>query len=276
MSYIIDFSTARPSIAQLKSADVISIGRYLGWDGVSGYPNTGKNITKTEATSYLASGISIFLAFEYLASAPALGAEQGAKDGALASEQMAAIGAPTTAGVYFAVDFDIPDYAPSEQNVPASAMAKLGPVGEYFKAIKALKPLYRIGVYGGYWAVKRLFDAGLVTLGWQTVAWSGGNVDPRIALLQTVDASPIAGSDINVHEATQLDYGQWPGPKVTPPPGTIVVPDVRGMEASVGVSKLAAAGLHPHGNPLPTITEQSPAPGAKVAAGTVISLTYSN
>ena len=28
-------------------------------------------------------------------------------------------------------------------------------------------------------AIKRLFDAGLITLGWQTVAWSGGQRDSR-------------------------------------------------------------------------------------------------
>jgi hypothetical protein len=147
---IIDFSTSRPTIGELKSAGVTSVGRYIGWDGVSGYPNTGKNLTKTEADSYIGSGISVFLAFEYLANAPALGAEQGAKDGALAHEQLAALDAPATTGVYFAVDYDIPDYSPSLANTPANARAKLGPIGDYFAAIKALKPTYRVGVYGGY------------------------------------------------------------------------------------------------------------------------------
>jgi|SRR5579859_1010471 len=220
---IIDFSTARPSLSSLKTAGVTAVGRYLGWDGVSGFPNTGKNITKSEAEFYLANNIAVFLAFEYNANAAAFGANQGSKDGALATEQLNQILAPITTGVYFAVDFDIPDYDPSLANTPANARAKLGPIGDYFTAIKALKPSYRVGVYGGYWAVKRLFDAELVTLGWQTVAWSGGNVDPRINLLQTTLASPISGADVNVHEQKQADFGQWPAPAapVTPtPPAT--------------------------------------------------------
>jgi hypothetical protein len=221
---IIDFSTARPSITQLKAAGVTTVMRYIGWDGVSGYPNTGKNLTKAEAELYLSSDISIGIAFEYLANAAALGTDQGSKDGILADQQLAALGAPVTTGVYFAVDFDIPDYAPSLPNTPDNARAKLGPVGDYFAAIGRPRPGYRIGGYGGYWAIKRLFDAKLITMGWQTIAWSGGNVDPRINLLQTVQKSPIAGSDLNTHEQKQADFGQWPSPiapPVTPtPPAT--------------------------------------------------------
>ena len=227
---IIDFSTARPSNAQLLAAGVTAVGRYIGWDGVSGYPNTGKNLTKAEAEGYLNNKISIFLAFEYLANAPALGAEQGAKDGALAKEQLAELGAPVSMGVYFAVDYDIPDYAPSLSNTVANARAKLGPIGDYFAAIKALNAGYRIGVYGGYWAVKRVMDAGLATMGWQTVAWSGGNVDPRINLLQTTTTPPLAGTDVNVHEQKQADFGQWspiaPGKPPAPAPPKSITVDV--------------------------------------------------
>jgi hypothetical protein len=217
---IIDFSTSRPSVKELKAAGVTSVGRYLGWDGVSGYPNTGKNITKSEANGYTSNGISVFLAFEYLASAAALGTDQGARDGALATEQLAQISAPVNAGVYFAVDYDIPDYDPGLANTPANARAKLGPIGNYFAEINNLKPKYRVGVYGGYWAVKRILDAGLATLGWQTVAWSGGNVDSRAVLLQTTGRAPFSGTDINIHEGKADDWGQWPAPAGPKPPVT--------------------------------------------------------
>lgn len=217
---IIDFSTARPSISELKAAGVTTVMRYIGWDGVGGFPNTGKNLTKPEAEAYLAANISIGIVFEYSANAPALGAEQGLKDATLAKEQLAQLGAPVTTGVYFAVDFDIPDYAPGLANIPANARAKLGPVGDYFAAINRFGGGYRVGGYGGYWAISRLFDAGLITMGWQAVAWSGGNVDHRINLLQTLDKSPIAFSDINIHEQKQADFGQWPSPASPAPTPT--------------------------------------------------------
>lgn len=271
MGIAIDYSTARPAVAAMKSAGVTAVGRYLGWDGVSGYPDTGKNLTKTEAGQIHAIGASIFLAFEYNANAPALGAEQGAKDGVLATEQLTALDAPTNMGVYFAVDFDIPDYAPSLANTPSNAMEKLGPVGQYFAAIKALKPHYQIGVYGGYWTVSRVLNAGLATLAWQTVGWSGGNIDSRINVYQTTEASPFKNCDMN--EIRNNSYGQW-APVEAVTVGDIVVPDVTGNDAYLAVKTLTEAGLHPHGTPLPVIKSQSPAPGTKVAKNTVISLTY--
>lgn len=270
---IIDYSTVRPSIGQLKAAGVTTVMRYIGWDGVSGYPNTGKNLSKAEADAYIAAGISIGLVFEYTANAPALGARQGLKDATLAKEQLADLGAPVTTGVYFAVDFDIPDYSPGIASTPENARAKLGPVGDYFAAIQRFAGGYRIGAYGGYWAVSRLFDSKLITMGWQTIAWSGGNIDKRINLLQTTQKSPIAGSDVNIHEQKQADFGQWPHPG-TPAPDTVVVPNVVGMQAEDAVKKISAAGLHPHGSPLPVIATQSPAAGSHVAPGTTVSVTY--
>ena len=218
---IIDFSTARPPVSVLKAAGVTTVMRYIGWDGVGIYPNTGKNLTEPESALYLANNISIGICFEYIASAAALGVDQGEKDAQLANQQMEALKAPVGTGVYFAVDYDTPDYAPTLPNIAANARAKLGPIGDYFAAIERFGTGYRAGVYGGYWVVKRLLDAGLVKLAWQTVAWSGGNVDPRINLLQTTQKSPIADSDFNIHEGKSEDFGQWPlaaaPPPVTPP-----------------------------------------------------------
>ena len=61
---IIDYSTIRPSIQELKTAGVTAVGRYIGWDSVPGFSSIGKNISKIEANGLLAAGIDIFLAFE--------------------------------------------------------------------------------------------------------------------------------------------------------------------------------------------------------------------
>src|SRR5579864_767096 len=127
---IIDYSTARPSIATLKAAKVTAVGRYIGWDSVPGFQSIGKNITKPEAQVLIGAGFQIFLAFEYAADAALKGAEQGGLDGALATSQLSALGAPSNMAVYFALDFDVPDYAPNLPDTPANALAKLGPVGK--------------------------------------------------------------------------------------------------------------------------------------------------
>jgi hypothetical protein len=221
---IIDYSTGRPSAAQLKAAGVTAAGRYIGWDSVPGFSSIGKNITRAEAAALTSAGISVFVAFEYAAQAVLGGASQGKKDGQLAAQQLHDLGAPAGMTVYFAVDFDIPDYAPHS----ADPKAKLGAAAAYFEAINALSPSYKIGVYGGYYAVKRVLDAGLARMGWQTVAWSGGQWDSRAVLRQL--ASQVMGfADVNLHVASGADFGQWPRPVPVKPsapgPGGSIVAD---------------------------------------------------
>jgi hypothetical protein len=201
---------------------VTAAGRYIGWDSVAGFPSIGKNLSLAEAHELLVAGIEIFLAFEYQPDAAANGTPQGTKDGQLAKAQLAELEAPPDMCSYFAVDFDIPDYAPSLPDTPQNAFAKLGPVGHYFQAINALKFAYEVGGYGGYYAIKRLLDAKLITKAWQTVAWSGGHLDTRAVLYQVVSTSPIVGADIDVreHVTTVADFGQWPRPVTKPDPPT--------------------------------------------------------
>ncbi len=214
---ILDYSTARPSISQLKQANVTAVGRYIGWDSVPGFSSIGKNLTPAEAHRYISNGIDIFLAFEYGARAPTQGAAQGTKDGNLASKQLHDLGAPPNMGVYFAVDFDIPDYAPNLPDDPANARSKLGPVAHYFEAIHATGPKYDVDGYGGYYAIKRLLDARLIKQGWQTIAWSGGQWDNRAVLRQLTRIPPLPFTDVNIREngSTIHDYGQWPQPQPT-------------------------------------------------------------
>jgi hypothetical protein len=222
---IIDYSTLRPSMPLLQAAGVTAAGRYLGWDCEPGFNCIKKNLTLPEKSALLAAGIEIFLSFEYAADAALNGAPQGERDGMLASAQLHNLGmaAPGTA-VYYAVDFDIPDFAPGLPEGPANARAKLGPVAHYFDGIHAAKPNHEVDGYGGFWAVRRLLDAGLITRAWQTIAWSGGNTDPRASLLQ-VARQVFGAADVNIHEAKAPDFGQFPRPPVPLPPPPAVITD---------------------------------------------------
>jgi hypothetical protein len=210
MTDYIDYSTWRPSIKVLKDNGVKAVGRYIGWDGQPGYQDIGKNITPAEASRLHSNNIAVWLAFEYSPSAPALGWVQGIADGKLAMEQTEQLKVPPGRTVYFAADWDVPDYAPSSGN----AHKKLGPVAEYFEAIASLKPDYEIGIYGGYWPVSRAITAGLVKHGWQTDAWSGGNFDRRCSIHQY--AGQIFEGNADRNSVLVQDFGQWPGPAVKP------------------------------------------------------------
>jgi hypothetical protein len=223
---LIDYSVLRPPIPLLKAAGVTGVGRYLGRDCEPGYNCIHKNLTLPEKDALLAAGIEIWLSSEYAADAALGGAAQGTSDAQLANRQLHDLGmASPGTGVYYAIDFDIPDYAPGLPEGPANARAKLGPVAHYFDGIHAGKPNHEVDGYGGFWAIRRLLDAGLIRRGWQTLAWSGGNTDPRISLLQLIQ-QVLGAADVDnipgVHVAKVPDFGQWPRPVVPAPGGPFV------------------------------------------------------
>jgi Domain of unknown function (DUF1906)/LysM domain len=199
---VLDYSYARFSPAQLHAKGAEAVGRYLT---VVNSTTKGKLLTRAEAEGLSAAGIAMVSVFEFDRHDAVGGYQRGKEYAAVAHEQHAAAGGPAGRPVYFGVDFDADDYAPNLPNTPASARAKLGPIAEYFHGINdAAGGAHLTGCYGGFWVIKRLFEAGLIGWGWQTVAWSGGQVHPRIAMLQ----NQFTGS-YDVNQAEVDDYGQW-------------------------------------------------------------------
>jgi hypothetical protein len=166
--------------------------------------------------------------------------------------------------VYYAYDFDVPDHAPGLPDTPANARAKLGPLGDYAEAIHATRPNHEVAGYGGYWAVSRLLDAGLIRKAFQTLAWSGTTkdaplpspnaiklqvngrwylYDKRAALRQ--ELAQILGADIDtftgVHTGHGDDFGQWPRPKAPAQPVYWHLADGTESFADIGARRNANA-----------------------------------
>lgn len=208
----VDYAWVHPTLTQLKANNVTAVGRYVG----QGSPP--HNITKAEAEVLSNAGIDVFIFFEYGANQALGGRAQAIRDVAVFEQDRALIGMPTSRPCYFAADFDVPDYAPSLPNDPAHALEKLGPVGQYWEYIHQQLGA-QSGAYGGYWLIKRLFDAGLITWGCQTIAWSGGQWEARAQLRQT--GQTLLGNEMDVDVPERSDFGQWnlkPAPTPTPAP----------------------------------------------------------
>lgn len=199
---VMDYSFARFSGAQVHDHGALAVCRYLT---VVNAETRGKLLTRAEAEGLSAAGIGIVSTFEYQAKDALGGYQQGKEYAGVAHEQHAAAGGPHGRPIYFGVDFDVPDYAAHLPNTPEHALAKLGPLGHYFHGINdTLGGPHLTGGYGGYWVIKRLFEAGLIGWGWQTIAWSGGQWYPRAVLRQR----DFFGSyDINYTDVG--DFGQW-------------------------------------------------------------------
>lgn len=190
-------ATGTHNAAQLSAAGVKFVARYLSQD-------PAKNLTHAELQGLRAAGINIVTVWETQANRALQAFPAGAADAKAAQAQLSALGAPRNAPVFFAVDFDA---TPGDQTL----------INAYFRGAASVLGLKRVGVYGGYWPLKRLFDAGLVKFGWQTYAWSGGNWDKRAQLRQYKNSQTLAGLSVDFDMAMVANYGQWFPPTLPVP-----------------------------------------------------------
>jgi len=187
-----DFSSARPTIAQLNGAGIKAVGRYLTGSG-------GKATTATEVASYVAGGIVVWFVYENLAT-DAQGGNAGGIAAATAAQVnlSAVIGTPATANqpIYFAVD----------ENVDPSAV-----VG-YFVGINRVLPQSRVGVYGDGTILNFLGGVGLANWFWQSSSSSypGNATTIPAAHIQQLVSAPLPGTDGD--QLLQGDIGQFPRP----------------------------------------------------------------
>jgi hypothetical protein len=186
----VDYAWGRPGVTALKKAGVKFVGRYLSHD------TTGKNLTPAEAKTLSAAGIWIFVVWESTAQRALAGRAAGVADAKAARDQAEAAGIPDGRPIYFAVDFD------------ASA-AQQGAINAYLDGAASVLGRDRVGLYAGYYVIKRALDAKKITWGWQTYAWSSGHWDARAQVQQYSNGHTINGVGVDYDRAMKDDYGQW-------------------------------------------------------------------
>lgn len=188
----IDYAWSHPTPASIRAAGYVFAARYLSYDTI------GKNLSAGEAGALWAAGVDVVVVWEQTADAALNGYGQGVSDAQAASAQANAAGIPAGRPIYFAIDFD-------------ASTGQQGALDAYFDGVAAVIGRGRTGAYGGYYPVKRLFDAGKITWGWQTYAWSGGQWDGRAQLRQVQNAISVGGLGdcCDRDQAVAADYGQW-------------------------------------------------------------------
>lgn len=175
----LDYSFARPSLAEAKAAGVVGVIRYLAPPD----PNNAKILTPGERDAILAAGLDLALVYESYAERALEGAVAGAQDALIALAGARALGYPEGACLYFAVDTDTTDYAT---------------IGGYFATVRAeLHGAYRVGVYGSYGVVAAMLTEGLADCAWQTVAWSNRQRHPDAVLYQNGTQWFNGAADVN-------------------------------------------------------------------------------
>jgi Domain of unknown function (DUF1906) len=186
----VDYSWGRPSPAGLHAAGYTFAARYLSYD------TSGKNISKGEADALIAAGVDVVANWEQSADAALDGYSRGKSDAQAAAGEAAAAGMPGDRPIYFSVDFDA---QPSQEAA----------IEAYYDGVAAVLGRNRTGAYGGYYLLNRLFNAGKITWGWQTYAWSYGNWDSRAQVRQFQNGVTVAGGSCDLDAAMVADFGQW-------------------------------------------------------------------
>lgn len=195
----LDFAAARPGAAAIKAAGYQFVVRYLS-DGGRTLP--GKQLLPDEADDYRAHGVSIVSNWETWADMMRGGFAAGVEDAHRAFAQVLACGGRADRPIYFSADWD------------ASA-AEQAVIDDYLRGAASVIGAENVGVYGSRWVVGRCLDNGTARWAWQCEAWSGGQVDPRINILQNqLDNGQsvyayVNGVQCDINEAFTEDYGQW-------------------------------------------------------------------
>jgi hypothetical protein len=190
-----------PPITAMKTAGVRFAGRYVSADPAN--DTNGKNLLPGECKALLAAGIDIIMVAESYAARMREGRASGVADATHADAVVKALGMPGIP-VYFACDFDA---TPADQT----------PINAYLDGAASVIGHARTGIYGGFWPLSRALDGGHAVWAWQTIAWSGGQWDPRAHIRQGLKVT-VGGVEVDMDDGRQADFGQWPRPAV-PPPG---------------------------------------------------------
>lgn len=191
----VDYAWSHPGGAALKTAGKQFACRYLS-------PDSGKNLTKAEAADLAAHGVWAVVVWESTAARAKAGRTAGIADAKTAVVQATAAGMPSSRPIFFAVDFDATE---ADQTA----------INAYLDGAASVIGRGRVGIYGGYYPVKRALDGGHASWAWQTIAWSGGQWDSRAVIRQGLQKT-IGGVSCDLNTAVAADYGQWM-PGKTPP-----------------------------------------------------------
>jgi len=200
----VDYSWARPGGATLKRAGKEFAVRYLYPDGQG-----GKGLDAGELADLQGNGVEVPVVFESFAARAKEGRAAGQADARTSQAELERLGFPKNLPVYFAVDYDAPE---SDQAA----------IDEYLRGCADVIGFDRVGVYAGYWIVKRCAENKTAKWLWQTYAWSGGNWFPGNHLEQYRNGQELNGA-VDFNRSKQDNYGQpskFGGAAPTPTPPT--------------------------------------------------------
>jgi hypothetical protein len=193
-------SNCASAAACLRQAGIDFVGRYY-----AGPQEASKVLTRAEAQALNAAGLQVVAVWEdgYPTQASYFSQARGESDGQTAFGLGRGLGQPSSAPIYFAVDYD----------APAADIA--GPITAYFQGIRQAFAAaagggasFPVGVYGSGATCQAILQAGLATYAWlaESSGWTGSKSFGAWNIKQSPAQQPLCGLSID-HDQGQGDYG---------------------------------------------------------------------
>ncbi|MGH3570873.1 MAG: glycoside hydrolase domain-containing protein [Pseudonocardiaceae bacterium] len=189
----LDFAGGIPSSTDILARGYDFVVRYTT-DG--GLELPGKQIFQGELRERFASDISTCLIHETTSDRMLSGFQSGVFDAGYANRHAQSIGFPDWRPIYFAADWD-------------ATVTQQAIIDQYLIGAASVIGLERVGVYGGFYVVKRCALNGTAQWFWQTQGWSGGQEWEGNHILQLAQQTTIDGTLCDINIAKQEDFGQW-------------------------------------------------------------------
>jgi Domain of unknown function (DUF1906) len=145
-----------------------------------------------------AARLRIALVFQTTAAFMLNGFNEGVEDAGQAEAMADGLGI-TGRPIYFALDIDPRGLSSSQWDA----------VKAYLNGAASVIGRDRVGVYGGFKAIDVLVPT-WAPWGWQTYAWSAGQLSGKANLFQYQNGVQLCGGEVDLCRSLTPDFGQWP------------------------------------------------------------------
>lgn len=224
MATIIDYSGRPPSATSIKKAGHVGVIRYFS-DSRPGANFAGKPMRKAELDDMKANGLAVVACYQFGKENDADvrgGYAGGVKHAKRAEELIKEAGGDLKAPIFFAVDFNIDLKFWNDVAV------------HFFRGVASVIGLERTGIYGHSrvcsWAIEDKVigrNSNGRYWAWQTIAWSNGEREPQAVLYQDTFRKYIEGTEVDVNQVLDSDYGQFWLDRKSPAPAPVQVADIK-------------------------------------------------
>lgn len=203
----VDYSYNPPDPAELYRLGKRFAVRYIGT------PTIAKNLTVADANGLRAAGLDIVAVCQQSKTFVLGGYDVGRTAAQEAVADAAKYGMPSGRPIYFALDTNPTTFTAEQWSA----------VEGFFAGAASVMGRGRVGVYGGLLAIERLVPTH-ATYGWQTYAWSGGQLSSKARLYQYQNGVSLADGLVDLDRSLHADYGQWGYGSTEPPREELEMP----------------------------------------------------